>query len=190
MIRRILAATALMMTAACAGSYDYVDAPPRAAPAPPPPSASAPNYVPPPPVQSAPLAAPPPAPTAAPSPAAPVAAPVQTQAPRPAPMPAPAASDARIVAPDVAAPPPPRPAPPRGDVVVPGTVERQVLPPTGDPRSVSERARDIRAWDDCVMRAQNMGESDPLGPQLDQPEDVCRAQLGMASRTAVPDNRR
>jgi hypothetical protein len=74
--------------------------------------------------------------------------------------------------------------------VVPGTVERQVLPPTGDPRSASERARDIRAWDDCVMHAQNLGEADPTEVQLDQPEDVCRTQLGMANRTAVPDNRR
>lgn len=176
MMRRILAATAFLMLAACAGSYDYITENPPAAPAPPPPAAEAPNYTPPPPVQSAPLAPPP------------VAAPAPAQAPVANPPP-PAASDARIVAPDVAAPPPPRPAPPRGDVVVPGTVERQVLPPTGDPRSVAERARDIRAWDDCVMRSQNLGEANPTRPALDQPEDVCRRQLGMANRTAVPDNR-
>jgi hypothetical protein len=159
MMRRILAASALVALttiSACAGSYDYVDAP-----APPPAAANAANYTPPP-VESAPLAAPAP----------------------------PAASDAPIVAADVAAPPPPRPAPPRGDVVVPGTVERQVLPPTGDPRSAAERARDIRAWDACVMRGQNLGEANPTEVQLDQPEDLCRAQLGMASRNAVPDNRR
>ncbi|MDX2274455.1 MAG: hypothetical protein NW206_03305 [Hyphomonadaceae bacterium] len=190
-----MAAAALMMTAACAGSYDYVTEPAPAAPAPPPP-VSAPNYTPPPPVESAPLAtlapapAPAPAPAAVPAPPAPTPAPVTTAAPRPAPVPPPAASGATIVAPDVAAPPAPRPPPPRGDIVVPGTVERQVLPPTGDPRSAAERARDIRAWDNCVMRAQNLGEADPMGPALDQPEDVCRAELGMASRTAVPDNRR
>lgn len=94
-----------------------------------------------------------------------------------------------VAAPGVAAPPAPRPPPPRGDVVVPGQVER-AIPPTGDPRSASERAQDIRAWDDCVMRSQGMAEGDPMRPQLDSPEDVCQRQLGMASRTAVPNSRR
>ncbi|MGE0596839.1 MAG: hypothetical protein AB7P07_10750 [Hyphomonadaceae bacterium] len=80
---------------------------------------------------------------------------------------------------------------PRGDVVVPGPVqEQQVQPPAGDPRTAAQRMEDIRAWDRCVMQAQNMGESDPTRPALDMPEDLCRQELGMANRTAVPDSRR
>lgn len=75
------------------------------------------------------------------------------------------------------------------DIVVPGQVERQVPAPQGDPRTNSERMADIRAWDQCVMRGQNAAEGDPLRPQLDNPEETCRTQLGMANRTAVPNSR-
>jgi hypothetical protein len=148
-----------------------------------------------------------PAPAAAPAPAPSVA--------RDLPPPAPSASAAAPVA---AAPPPPQasaaPAPvaaapqptpadsapqeqPRrivtqrdaGDVVVPGVRERQVQPPQGDPRSVSERMEDIRSWDQCVTRVQAAFESDPMNPQLDSPEEYCSQSLGMANRNAVPLSR-
>jgi hypothetical protein len=75
-------------------------------------------------------------------------------------------------------------------IVVPGQRETQVPPPGGDPRSVAERAEDVRAWDRCVMSAQGAFESDPMRPQLDSPEEYCRNSLGMASRTAMPESRR
>ncbi|MES1200479.1 MAG: hypothetical protein ABUS57_03410 [Pseudomonadota bacterium] len=73
------------------------------------------------------------------------------------------------------------------EIIVPGT--RQIRPPHGDPRTQTERMADIRAWDRCVMRVHNLGESDPTKPQLEDPEDYCRRALGMSNRTAVPDNR-
>lgn len=115
----------------------------------------------------------------APSPAPPVA--------EPTPAPAP-------VAEGVAAPP--APAPQRqasggsADLVVPGIVDRQVPPPSGDPRSVAERMADIRAWDACVTRAQGAAEGDPMRPQLQSPEEICTQALGMAGRNAVPISRR
>jgi hypothetical protein len=69
-----------------------------------------------------------------------------------------------------------------GDIVVPGQVERQVPVPEGDPRSASERM--------CVMQIQNQSSGDPLRPQMDTPEEVCRNELGMANRGAVPASRR
>lgn len=77
-----------------------------------------------------------------------------------------------------------------GDIVVPGQVERQVPVPEGDPRSAGERMADIRAWDRCVMQVQGQAASDPMRPALETPEDVCRNDLGMANRTAVPASRR
>lgn len=76
------------------------------------------------------------------------------------------------------------------EVVVRGEVERQSAPPAGDPRSVSERMADVRAWDDCVVRAQNAAGGDPNRPSMDSPEEVCRARLGMSNRNAIPDSRR
>jgi len=103
-----------------------------------------------------------------------------------------------VAAPNVSVAPPvtqaqPQPSQQRaggGDIVVPGQVERQVQAPDGDPRSTAERMADIRAWDRCVMRIQGAGGDDPTRPQLDTPEEVCRGELGMASRTAVPASRR
>jgi hypothetical protein len=108
-----------------------------------------------------------------------------------APTPAPAPSYS-AAAPGVVAPAAPVRAAAASDntIVVPGpTRERQVTPPSGDPRSVSQRMADIRAWDDCVMHAQNVN-ADPLRPSLDSPEDICRQRLGMSRRNAVPDSRR
>lgn len=76
------------------------------------------------------------------------------------------------------------------EVVIPGQSERQVPPPDGDPRSRFERREDIRAWDQCVIDLQGALESDPMGPQLQSPEEMCRGSLGMAGRDAVPDSRR
>ncbi len=76
------------------------------------------------------------------------------------------------------------------DIVVPGQREQQVRPPAGDPRSMSQRMEDVRAWDQCVMQVQSAFESDPMRPQLTTPEEYCRSSLGMASRTAVPESRR
>lgn len=96
-----------------------------------------------------------------------------------------------VVAANTVAPPPPAAAreADNGEVIVPGTVRRQVPVPPGDPRSVSERMADIRSWDQCVMRAQNR-DADPTRPILDTPEDICRQRLGMENRTAVPDSRK
>jgi len=120
----------------------------------------------------------------APAPAAP--------APPPPPMAdvAPAPAGAGVAAPGVFVPPPTPPRQNAGDIVVPGGAESPVPPPSGDTRSDSERMRDIRAWDRCVTRAQSMGESDPMRPQMDSPEELCSRSLGMAGRTAVPDSRR
>lgn len=126
---------------------------------------------------------------AAPPPPAEARAPAPTPAPQQA-QPAPAPS---VAAPDVSVAPPP-PSPPsqsdRGDIVVPGQTQQQVPAPAGDPRSASERMADIRAWDRCVMRIQGGAASDPTRPQLDSPEEVCRSELGMSNRTAVPNSRR
>jgi hypothetical protein len=111
------------------------------------------------------------------------------------PAPTPAAPTPSVAAPgvSVATPAPqPQPAPQGGGggIVVPGQVERQVPVPDGDPRSAAERMADIRAWDRCVMQVQGQGAADPTRPQLDMPEDVCRNELGMNNRTAVPNRRR
>ncbi len=136
---------------------------------------------PPPSLSSAPLATPPsyalPPPSSTPAAPAPMAQP-QTAAPP-------------VAAPSVVAPAATRP-PPRDDgenVVVPGQVQRQVRPPSGDPRTVEERMQDISAWDRCVTHVQDAYDSDPMRPQLDSPEDYCSRSLGMADRNAVPISR-
>jgi|CXWL01.1.fsa_nt_gi hypothetical protein len=97
-----------------------------------------------------------------------------------------------VAAPNVAAPAPVRRPQASGEdeVVIPGQVERRAPPPRGDPRSIAQRNEDIRAWDQCVSRAQGVFDTDPMRPQLETPEDVCSASLGMASRDAAPDSRR
>ncbi|MBS0385491.1 MAG: hypothetical protein JSS00_09090 [Proteobacteria bacterium] len=95
-----------------------------------------------------------------------------------------------VAAPSVTAPPPPPPA--RADQDSDVTVHapaRQVEPPRGDPRSVAERREDIQTWDRCVLAVQQTYQADPTEPVLETPEDVCRRQLGQASRTAVPTSR-
>ena len=94
---------------------------------------------------------------------------------------------ANVPAPEATVPPRPR-----GDneIIVPGQVERQVPAPQGDPRSMSQRMEDVRAWDRCVTEVQSAFESDPMRPQLDTPEEYCRRSLGMADRLSVPASRR
>jgi hypothetical protein len=78
-------------------------------------------------------------------------------------------------------------------ITVPGQIDRPVVIPQGDPRPMAERRRHRRAWDRCVMKAQNR-HSDDVGsgvsPVRDSPEQVCSAKLGMASRESIPDSLR
>jgi hypothetical protein len=117
----------------------------------------------------------------------------QAQVTQSAPLPPPPAeTQGPPVASGVTIAPAARPAPRNTDddeVVVESTRQSQVPPPEGDPRTNSERMRDIRAWDQCVTRAQGRAESDPMRPSLTTPEELCTEALGMASRTAVPDSR-
>lgn len=155
---------------------------PRTAPVLPPPSA-APTYTPPT-RSSAPLVTAPPA-------SAPVTTAPVTTAPPAAVAPAPVASAPPVAAPSVAAPAADR-QPRRSndeEVVVPGTITRQIPPPNGDPRTESERMQDINSWDRCVTHVQAAFESDPMRPQLQSPEEYCSQSLGMANRTAVPISR-
>ncbi|WP_395647126.1 hypothetical protein [Terricaulis sp.] len=166
--------------------------PPRPAPQrtlPPPQTAPAPQQqaaaAPPPPLQVPPAASPPPQQSAPQQVAALPPPQQQTAPPRTTPPPQP-----EVAAQGVSAPPLPRVRQrPSDEVVVPGVQERQVPPPAGDPRSVSQRMEDINAWDRCVTRMQASFESNPTRPQLETPEEVCSESLGMASRTAVPDSR-
>jgi|CXWL01.1.fsa_nt_gi hypothetical protein len=143
-----------------------------------------------------PVSQPAPAPRAAPA----LPPPTQTQSAQtqatPAPLPPPPVETRAV--PDVAsqARVTPEPRPVRrepsedDDIVVQGQAERQVPAPNGDPRSTIERVRDVRAWDQCVSRAQAAGEVDPMRPALETPEELCSRSLGMADRMAVPISRR
>lgn len=174
MLGRLAAAAALIALAGCAGmepagrNATHADAPPpveRRAPVAPPPA-----YVPPPPRA--------------------YVAPAPQPQPQPQPVPQ-ASSSPSVAAASVAAPPPPAPQPaadPNADVVVQAPA-RQLEAPHGDSRSVSERREDMQTWDHCILSVQQTYASDPTEPVLDTPEDVCRRQLGQASRTAVPASR-
>ena len=137
-----------------------------------------------------------PIPTAAPAPrAAPVAPPSSYVPPPPSqaqtsPVQTVQAQQPPVAAPSVSvAPPPPAPrAADDADVTVQAPA-RQVQAPRGDPRSVSERREDIQRWDTCVMQVQQTYASDPLEPETETPEEVCRRQLGQADRNAVPTSR-
>jgi hypothetical protein len=125
------------------------------------------------------------APAALPPPAAHNAVNPPAENPPPPTLPAPS-----VAAPSVSASaPPPPPSNDNSDVTVVAPTERQVPPPSGDPRSVAERREDIQRWDHCVMQVQSSADSDPMRPTLDTPEDVCSRQLGQANRTAVPESR-
>lgn len=77
---------------------------------------------------------------------------------------------------------------PSDEVVVPGTVEREVKLPDGDVRSTRQRARDRARFDRCVMRIKDR-ESDAPGanPVSVSPEEFCSQRLGMRDRNAPPD---
>jgi len=126
----------------------------------------------------------------------------QAPAPEPARAPPPVASAApaptttaqagpTAAAPGVTVAPLPQPPAARdGDITVPSGREIPAPSPGNDTRTNEQRTRDIRAWDQCVMRAQGMAESDANRPQLTSPEEICSRRLGMGSRTSVPDSRR
>lgn len=108
-------------------------------------------------------------------------------------LPAPAMEAPPVAAPNVAAPPPSsQQARHSGEdeIVVPGQTAPQAVPFRGDPRSIAQRNEDIRAWDQCVSRAQAAFDTDPMRPQMDSPEELCARSLGMTDRGALPDARR
>lgn len=200
MLGRVAAAAALIALAGCAGMESAgrnarTGEPTRVAatPAPPPPEARTTPALPPPaqtaapaPVVAAPLVTAPPPSQAAPPPPqqsvqTPPPAPVQrADTPPPPPEQQVAAVQDRPVAAGRTS----------EEVIVPGQLERQVPAPNGDPRSTSERMQDIRAWDQCVMRVQDVFDADPMSAQLEAPEEYCARSLGMANRTSVPESRR
>lgn len=115
------------------------------------------------------------------------AAPPPSAAPAPSP---PAAGNGSPAAPGVTVPPD-RPVVEReGDIAVPGGRETPLPQTPADTRTTSQRMADIRAWDDCVTRAQDAAEANPNRVQLNSPEEICSQRLGMAGRTAVPESRR
>lgn len=115
-----------------------------------------------------------------PIPAGPVAsAPAPAMGPAMEPAPAPAAAEAGAPAGGGG-----------GDIVIVPDGREIPVPSPADPRSMSERREDIRAWDQCIMSSQGAFDSDPMRPQLQSPEEQCSRALGMADRTAVPVSRR
>jgi hypothetical protein len=88
------------------------------------------------------------------------------------------------------------PAPPKEEepdddsVVVPGTIDRPAVSPDGDPRRPDERRRDARAYDRCISKAAaKQADNDRANPVGLDPEEYCRARMGMASRDSIPDSR-
>jgi hypothetical protein len=100
-----------------------------------------------------------------------------------APIGIPPASSTAEVAQEAANDPPPDAGP--NTIRVPGQNEPTPLPP-GDPRTGTERMRDIRAWDRCVLRAQAAISEPQPGELQESPEEVCRRALGMRDRLSVP----
>lgn len=86
--------------------------------------------------------------------------------------------------------PPKEKEPDDGSVNVPGTIDRPVVAPDGDPRTPDQRRRDARAYDRCVNKAaarqSDNARANPVGAD---PEEYCRSRLGMASRNSIPDSR-
>ncbi|MDX2198784.1 MAG: hypothetical protein SF069_07415, partial [Phycisphaerae bacterium] len=73
---------------------------------------------------------------------------------------------------------------------VPGTIDRPVVSPDGDPRTPDQRRRDARAYDRCINRAAaRQSENAMANPVGADPEEYCRERLGMVSRDAIPDSR-
>jgi hypothetical protein len=76
------------------------------------------------------------------------------------------------------------------EVVVPGTVEREVKLPDGDVRSTRQRARDRARFDRCVMRVQDRDIDSPsANPVGIAPEEYCSQRLGMRDRNSAPDRK-
>lgn len=76
------------------------------------------------------------------------------------------------------------------DIVVPGTVEREVKLPDGDIRSSRQRARDRARFDRCVMKINDReSESPNANPVSTSPEEYCSQRLGMRDRNTAPDRK-
>lgn len=76
------------------------------------------------------------------------------------------------------------------EVIVPGTVEREVKLPEGDVRSTRQRARDRARFDRCVMRVQDRDTDSPsANPVGIAPEEYCSQRLGMRDRNSAPDRK-
>lgn len=77
---------------------------------------------------------------------------------------------------------------PSDEVVVPGTVEREVQLPQGDVRSARQRARDRARFDRCVMKINDRDSDSPgANPVSVAPEEYCAQRLGMRDRNSAPD---
>jgi hypothetical protein len=86
--------------------------------------------------------------------------------------------------------PPKEPEPDDGSITVPGVLDRPVTPPDGDFRTPDQRRRDARAYDRCINRAAARQSDNAFGnPVGADPEEYCRARMGMASRDSIPDSR-
>ena len=76
------------------------------------------------------------------------------------------------------------------EVIVPGTVEREVKLPDGDVRSARQRARDRTRFDRCVMHVQSRESDSPsANPVSIAPEEYCASRLGMRDRNTASDRR-
>lgn len=76
------------------------------------------------------------------------------------------------------------------EVVVGGTVEREVKLPDGDPRSTLQRFRDRARYDRCVMKIKDRESDSPsANPVSIAPEEYCSQRLGMRDRNSAPDRK-
>lgn len=79
---------------------------------------------------------------------------------------------------------------PNDEVIVPGTVTREVKMPDGDVRSTRQRSRDRSRFDRCVMKITDRESDSPsANPVSIAPEEYCSSRLGMRDRNAVPDRK-
>lgn len=82
------------------------------------------------------------------------------------------------------------PEPEDDSINIPGAIDRPVAPPDGDPRTPGQRRSDARAYDRCINKAAaRQSDNAVANPVGQDPEEYCRARMGMASRDAIPDSR-
>lgn len=76
------------------------------------------------------------------------------------------------------------------EVIVPGTVQREVKAPEGDVRSTRQRARDRARFDRCVMKINDRDTDSPgANPVGMAPEEYCSQRLGMRDRNSAPNRK-